>query len=233
MPENQHEPYVDSKFREYMETKDTVRFIYRKVNEQHSSRYKYAKWTNELQDAGVEPKTLFQNVQKTCKSVKYNSFQYRLLHRTVITNVHLQKWGILDTDKCSFCGMERELYQHLFYGCNKVKAIWESVERLCRQLDPRHCKNNRFDYSNVILNTVNPSRSSVSNTIVLVAKQYIYAQRCLKNPLDKFELKGRILKCRNIEKYQAVKNDDIQKYLKKWSPDELSDEYMHLDKEVE
>ena len=51
---------------------------------------------------------------------KYRSFQYRLLHRAIVTNVQLHYYKLTNSDQCSFCHMQRETYSHLFIQCKKV-----------------------------------------------------------------------------------------------------------------
>ena len=57
---------------------------------------------------------------------------------------------------------------------------------------------------------------NVKNLITLITKQYIYAQRCLKRPLNFCELKTKILNQKNVELYIAKKNNQLVKHLAKW-----------------
>ena len=60
-------------------------------------------------------------------------------------------------------------------------------------------------------------RSHIINFLVLVAKQYIYRQRCLKKSLVFQEWLGLIKRLEAIEKYIAVKNEKIKTHIKKWA----------------
>ena len=46
----------------------------------------------------------FSDVYVITNINKYRSFQFRLLHRAVLLNDRLSKWGVVDTEMCSFCG---------------------------------------------------------------------------------------------------------------------------------
>ena len=59
---------------------------------------------------------------------KLRSFQYRMVQRSLVTNVHLCQWGLRSNDLCSFCHSQREDINHLFVFCDKVKEIWLQVE---------------------------------------------------------------------------------------------------------
>jgi hypothetical protein len=51
-------------------------------------------------------------------------FQYKFLHRTILTNTFLYKCRLVETELCAFCGETRETILHLFCDCNIVKNIW-------------------------------------------------------------------------------------------------------------
>ena len=58
---------------------------------------------------------------------KLQSFQYRILHRTLTTNTLLVKIGILNVDNCTFCLSASESIVHLFWHCNITQSIWQSL----------------------------------------------------------------------------------------------------------
>ena len=57
---------------------------------------------------------------KYTKSTRLLEFQFKLLHRRIATNDFLNKVGLKDNSKCSFCGKEQEKLRHLFWECSKV-----------------------------------------------------------------------------------------------------------------
>ena len=71
----------------------------------------------------------FKAIYKVTNVSKYRSFQYRLQVRGVVTNMHLFRWKITDSNLCTFCGKCKETYLHLFIYCEKVQTIWEYVEQ--------------------------------------------------------------------------------------------------------
>ena len=62
----------------------------------------------------------FSDLYKVTNIPKFRSFQYRLLTRVIITNVHLEHWGLKPSNMCSFCEMHKKSYVHLFIYCEKV-----------------------------------------------------------------------------------------------------------------
>ena len=66
-----------------------------------------------------EIKSVFQ----LTKVSKYRSFQYRMLHRAIITNVQLHKWGIIENNLCTLCTKSSERVVHLFGECQEVQSM--------------------------------------------------------------------------------------------------------------
>ena len=64
---------------------------------------------------------------KCSKSTDIQWFQYRILHRILATNLFLYKIKYINSDKCSFCKLEPESMEHLFYECQLVQEFWNSV----------------------------------------------------------------------------------------------------------
>ncbi len=42
------------------------------------------------------------------------TFQYKLIKRTLPTNIHLKRYGIKQYDTYEFCGIDLETYEHIF-----------------------------------------------------------------------------------------------------------------------
>ena len=83
-------------------------------------------WENDLYErrealSWNEFQTFFRNIYKVTNNNKLRSFQYRLLNRAIVVNAHLYRWGILDTNLCTFCNLEKETVMHIMYECTYVK----------------------------------------------------------------------------------------------------------------
>ena len=77
---------------------------------QHSSTDKNVDWRN-----------VFQAANTCTTSSKLIDFNFRFLHRRLPTNSYLQKIGVKEDGKCTFCRDEREDLTHLFWKCQKTK----------------------------------------------------------------------------------------------------------------
>ena len=178
---------------------------------------KLVKWERELGDDFsvdiFEFGRLCNDAYKLTLVPKYRSFQYRLLQRGVVTNMHLHKWGILPSDMCSFCSMEQETICHIMFQCVEVQSLWKQFSEY---IEEQYGVKVKLDLTSVILNQVIEPRRSVINFLCLLTKHFIYVQRCLKNSLSFVVLKQIIKKIESIEKYIAIKKGKIQIHNRKW-----------------
>ena len=151
----------------------------------------------------------------TCMNItKYRSFQYRLLHRAIITNVHLFRWGMRKDNLCTFCHQQKESYSHLFVMCSKVQPIWIRLEELMSRFDSTAIT---FNVYSVITNTLINNIKNVKNFLCLLTKQYIYRKRCFSENPSYEQLESLIWQMKNIERFNAIKNNQEHKHFAKWS----------------
>ena len=180
---------------------------------------KYMKWRIELGENFCEGLCDFaskhKDIYKLTNVPKYRSFQYRLLQRGLVTNVHMYKWGMIDTQLCSFCNTETESMLHLFVTCTQVQNLWQHLQEFLQE---------RFNIiyitlepENIILNQIVKKKTSVANFICLITKQFIYRQRCMKGELHFPILKSIIRSVENTEKYIAIKQEKLNLHEKKWA----------------
>ena len=69
--------------------------------------------------------TFHISIRSITNTTKMRDFQYRFLQRGLITNVHLHKWKIAESDQCSFCHDSVETIAHLFIECPITKSMWK------------------------------------------------------------------------------------------------------------
>ena len=66
-------------------------------------------WENDLQMELNDFDQIYEIPFRCCKYTKYQSFQYRVIHRIIPCNLWLHKMKIKDSPKCSFCPEEDTL----------------------------------------------------------------------------------------------------------------------------
>lgn len=87
-------------------------------------------WNNDLRVKTEEEdiKKILKRNRKITVSEKLRFFQYRLVTRTIKTNVHVSKWKDI-TPHCTFCQTIPETVPHLFFECGHVRKIWQLLAR--------------------------------------------------------------------------------------------------------
>ena len=215
---NPREP--DTMYHKCIRKKDLAAFIYAELNRSVGNQVylKYSKWIEEINlDVSNEQfMKCFKAIYVTTNVPKMRSFQYRLLHRAVVTNKHLYQWGITTDNLCSLCRKEPETYSHLFVTCEHTAGILTAAQNIS-QKHSRDKDNLCFDFNNYLFNTVSKNKTDVSNFICLLAKQYIYRQRCLSKEVQVEGFIKYVYYFKSIEKFIAIKNSRVNKYCAKWA----------------
>ena len=115
------------------------------------------------------------------RSLSVNNFvkdlQYKLLYRFLGTNRLLYKMNKIASPNCSFCKMEQESIEHLFYECAIVKMFWRQVFAKCNQ-----CINRGIMVSDLKIvmfglyknETLTEAESAAFNLVILLGKSFIW-----------------------------------------------------------
>ena len=194
---------------------------------------KLSKWEKELNmsishDAFTR---CFRDIHYVTNIPKYRSFQYRLLQRAITTNIHLFHWKMRENKLCQQCEKCEETYTHMFLMCDKIKDFWIEVDCFMNEIsaEPIH-----FGLDTVISNRIVINKPGhVKNFICLLAKQYIYRQRCFQMPVNFFEFKSNVLKIKAMEKYYATQKGKVNKHHIKWCERNLIEHENDIDNLVE
>ena len=195
--------------------KNLARLAYTTFIQEKSLIPKIQKWETELNmsvdvDDFVK---LFKDIYLITNIAKYRSFQYRLLHRGITTNIHMYHWGKISNNLCTFCEAQIESFSHLFVLCPLVQNVWISTEKLRMEFDNTDIN---FNTTNVLFNRIVNNPRNVKNMICLMLKQYIYRKRCHMQKPTFHEFKDIVYKMKTVERFIAVKNNKERLFYKKW-----------------
>lgn len=134
------------------------------------------------------------------KSSKFQWLQFRISHNILTTNSFLFKVRILDSPLCTLCNAERETIVHLFWECDEVQNLLQSLDRLLDALYIPFTVNKQTILFGKIDNGTNLIYS-IDNQIILLIKQYIYRTRCLHKSLSINALTCAIHDYYKVQKY--------------------------------
>ena len=83
---------------------------------------------------------IFKSLKNVCKETRLKEFQFKLIHRIVITRKELFKFGIKTDDECLYCG-NKDSIEHTFIDCPFTESFTKKViqwfnEANCCQISP-------------------------------------------------------------------------------------------------
>ena len=118
----------------FLQSATPTRLVYGKLisskgEQPHICRHK---WSNEIYlppDEKIDWRAVYQLALQCTKSSKLITFNYKFLHRRLVTNTFLKKISVLEDDKCTFCHSEAESLLHFFWKCEITQDFWISIFR--------------------------------------------------------------------------------------------------------
>ena len=88
------------------------------------------KWCDILQISpeSIDWKKVYENNYFSTIETKLRSFQIRLNLRSLVMNVQLAGFGIIDSELCSFCLQQPETLMHFFWSVNLLSVSGKTLE---------------------------------------------------------------------------------------------------------
>ena len=106
------------------------------------------KWEEELNVRNIAWGKVYNLLHNITRDTALISFQYKIVHRIIVTNNKLKLWKIIESENCSFCKRHPESICHLFFVCKNINTLWRNLaEWLLPELDILDC----LDLQNLIL----------------------------------------------------------------------------------
>ena len=140
------------------------------------------------------------------------AFQYKVLNSILFTNTKLFEIGYISEDKCSFCKLEPETPHHLLFHCSLVQPFRKDFEYYFYLLTREFVHLALQD----VMTGIIYANYCLLNYLILVAKLYIWdCRRNLTPPIiSAFKLKVKLKY--ETEKLICAKNNNMDKFNKKW-----------------
>ena len=109
-------------------------------------------------------------------------FQHQILRGCLTTNYVLKKMLIRDCDMCTFCGLETEKLEHLFWTCRNVSQflleIKDELDRIWPGYDLGFTPNNLYGKEVFLLGDNRPRSGMAPNYMYSLVKKFIWNTRC-------------------------------------------------------
>jgi len=69
---------------------------------------------------------IFKSLKNICKETKLKEFQFKLIHRAIVTKKELFRFGIKTDDECLYCG-DKASIEHSLIECVFTKLFTQNV----------------------------------------------------------------------------------------------------------
>jgi len=70
---------------------------------------------------------IFKSLKTICTETKLKEFQFKLIHRAIVTKKELFRFGIKEDDECLYCG-DKDSIEHSFIECMFTKLFTQGLE---------------------------------------------------------------------------------------------------------
>ena len=146
-------------------------------------------------------------------STKHRIFQFKILSKKLVTNVMRHRWDANIAPECDFCKKYKETTLHLMWECHIVAKFWKNLIRWCKYI----CNIEIIlDEETIITNMYKGYDKRFIDMLLLTAKQYIYATKCLKETLNINKFITRVNTIYVSEKEIAFQTNKISIFKRKW-----------------
>ena len=149
----------------------------------------------------------------TCTiSSQLRSFQLKILHNLIYLNNFLyRKTDFCPSPLCSFCGVENETVEHIFFDCQIVKTFLSALGDWLDFLALATLTKRTMLYG-----IVSDSKNRLLNFVILIAKYFILMcrKKSIKPHLPNF--KAILKQYHDIELVIAERNGKKSQHFQKW-----------------
>ena len=135
---------------------------------------------------------------------KVKVFQFKFLHRKVVTNDFLLKIGKKETDSCSFFTGSPETLTHLFWDCRSTQTFWNNLSQWnSENRDLTNLNITLFSLA-LCLGLIENISSLLLHYFLLIARHYIYSRK-LRNTIPMVQVYTQlVIDSMEIEKQIAL-----------------------------
>ena len=134
------------------------------------------KWQTELKLENFRWDLAFTQISKTCKETKLREFNYKLLHRTIVTKKELYTYGIEMDCKCIYCNRPDSIL-HSFVECEVSKSFFDKVISWFNNTNFSEFSPTVAEILFGIWNCGNDKKLTKFNYCLLFAKFFLYHQK--------------------------------------------------------
>ena len=118
-------------------------------------------------------------------SNKMKWINLQILKFILPTNYTVNKYKPLQDSRCSFCTAHSERLPYLVWSCLVVRDFWKMVGNILTSYYP----NFKLGQKEAIFGDITSKGDSVTNTMILLAKQFLWRQKFGSKIINEFQFK--------------------------------------------
>jgi hypothetical protein len=173
--DKQQQPFLPTYLSVIIKNKQGTNAIYKIFNNNTEKPTSQIKWQHKFSVEQTKWKSYYSLPFNNTKNTSAQWLQFRILHRILPVNEYLFKLKLKDSPLCSYCNVENESIEHLFWSCVHTSRLLNEVKLVCERNNIQFQVNER----KTILGTNN---IPLYNTLLLI-KQFIFQNRFLNGTL--------------------------------------------------
>ena len=172
-------------------------------------------------------------INKTIDIPKYRSFQYRLIHNAILLNDRLKHYNIVESNKCTNCGEEKETIRHFFYECVKMKRLLIKLQKYLSDVTQTNIIfNDMMEIVTGVRSDGNCRELFCINLALIVLKQKVYAAKCQNKTLMFNKIVKECNFIRKTQRKKALQSKVVKRYNATW-PDSINFENQNNSNDME
>ena len=210
-------PNIPFQYTILFKIKSGAKDIYRILRNKDSLNYSNKKWEDNLQIqiSTQDWKDIFKICYYTLKDNYLIWMQYKIINRILGNRYYLHKLKILNSPNCIYCKLHQETLLHLLYECEEVRSLWVW---LSKWINEKLKIAITFNVKMIILGYMERDTNYIPlNSIILIAKSYIFWSSRNKLPLDINQLQKRIKSVYSEQLFIYTKRGNEDKFLSSWN----------------
>ena len=157
-------------------------------------------------------KKIYQNIFNFTNDTKLIWFQYRIIHRILATNKYLHAIKIKNDPLCSFCSIDVETIDHLFFECDTIRQLWLNIQEWINLKTNENLSISLCD----VLFLRNEKKFCSLNICIVLVKLYIYTKRFHDKTVTINEVKRLLISYYELEKYIYKTKFQLEKFHTRW-----------------
>ncbi len=141
--------------------------------------------------------------------------QYKIINRILGTKELRYKMNIFDTPLCSFCGNHDETLIHIFYQCDQVRLLWDTIMQWI--LRKTNININLSEQQTLLGYSSGNNNQIPVNTILICTKAYIFYCARTNKRLNIYHLQDRIKRTYLEQEFVSKRNNKELQFNATWN----------------